>query len=163
MTTPCCPYCRSEDLKLIGALLIHPTGAPYESDMRMSDMEPEDVHVTREFLRCVACKKEFKATEAHKAAGEDVQDVAWEVTQHGVKIPIVCPECGNQEHFVRTVLELVRKDEDVVVEDGVPELQFVGGDIVVDHRAHLHYRCGNEDCDGVVELFTNDFHIVHST
>ena len=162
MSDACCPHCRSTELLLVGAVLLNPEGYPYRKGLRLSDFDTKHISVSREYLRCKACGKEFKADDARKASGEDVEDATWELTEHGVRVPVICPVCDNRSHFVRTVLELVRKDEDVLIKDGEPELQFVGGNVAVDHRAVLEYKCGAEECEGTVQLFTNDFHIVHS-
>lgn len=162
MADVCCPVCRSEEIRIIGAVLVSPEGEPYRPGLHLKDMDPSQIHLTREFLRCEECKEQFQLSVAQKAAGMEVEEVVWEVTERGVRVPIICPKCHNQKHFVRTVLELVRKDEDVLVEKGEAEVQFVGGDVVVDHRAILTYACGKAECDGQISLFTNDFHIVHT-
>lgn len=162
MSQVCCPQCRSEKLSLIGGMLISPEGVPYKEGLHLADIAPEKVHVAREFLRCDTCRMQFKLADGQAAAGIDVKAALWEVTEHGVRVPIICPRCGNQDHFVRSVLELVRKDEDVLINDGKAEVQFIGGGVVVDHRAVLTYACGEDGCTGEIALFSNEFHIVHT-
>lgn len=116
-----------------------------------------DFAVTRELVRCVECEHRVTLEEARKAANLPIDNAMWEDTDQQIKKPIVCPECKNQEWFVRDVFRLTETAEYVKIEDGEATVNENTGDPLQIDEVRMRYRCAVTDCDGVIELRTGNY------
>jgi len=156
-TKPCCPNCRSTELRIVGCFLLGPEGVPLDGSVTPELLLSSDFAVTRELVRCTDCSHRDTLEDARIAANLPTHNVLWENTDHGIRKPIVCSICGNQEHFVREVVRVRRETEYVTVLDGEATVTDTGGAPIAGAEVRLQYTCALEECDGVVVLRQGDY------
>lgn len=156
-TKPCCPNCRSTELRIVGCVLLGPEGVALTDDVSPELFLSNDFAVTRELVRCNECSHRATLDDARTAADLPTTNVLWEDTRHNIKRPVVCPACGNAEHFVREVIRVKRESEYVYVEESCAVVKDPGGDPELLEEIRLQYQCAADNCEGVILLHTGEF------
>jgi len=152
---PCCPTCRSEDVSLIGGILVGTQGVPLNDHVILEDLVATQPTITNELLYCNQCNKHVLLHDAKRAAGLPVAAYLWEHNAVGNKIPIVCPKCANSTAFIRSVLVRGRGEQEVTISEGEVE-DVVDENIVVDDTVVLAYLCDMDECEGEIQLRDED-------
>jgi len=116
-----------------------------------------DFAVTRELVRCADCGDRSSLEDARRAANLPTTNVLWEDTQHNIKRPIICKDCGNAEYFVREVIRVRRELEYVHVEGSQAIVQDSGGAPELLEEIRVWYKCEKAECEGSIHLQPGDF------
>lgn len=146
---------------MVGCFLLGPEGVPLPEGHATPEMLlSSDFAVTRELIRCVTCNECATLDDARTAADLPTQNVLWEDTEHNIKMPVVCPVCQNQQHFVKQIIRASIVDELVEIQDGKVVSTTLGGDPALFQEISLRYLCDIEECDGVVVLHSAGYDLV---
>lgn len=157
-TKACCPYCHGTDLYLVGFFLLGPEGVPYSAQVNLKAVAAGDFAMTRELLRCDACGKNSTLENAQRAAKLPVSAAYWEMTDKGIKRPVVCPKCQNTTHFVRDAVKVVETQEIVeVVSPTDVTIHGMSSDAVTREVVATKYWCNEEACDGCVSIRIDNY------
>jgi ribosomal protein S26 len=155
---PCCPNCRSENLIVIGAVILNSTGVLIEE--KDSLLKRKDTRISHEMLRCLNCSTETTLLKAKEAAGIPLTGIYWEKNRYGLPVPVKCASCGNTEHFSRAVKQLVDNRVQVEIKDGQVVSEETGADPLVLDSATTAYFCA--DCDTEILIDEREFDLVPS-
>jgi hypothetical protein len=160
ITKPCCPSCRSTELRLVGCFLLGPEGIPITESVTPELLLTSDFAITRALVRCEVCTQRATLEEARNAASLPTTNVLWEDTDFNIKAPIVCPMCKNTEFFVREVVRAYQETEYVSIQESKAVVTGEGGDPSVLQEVSQRYLCSEDGCVGVITLRSGTYTLV---
>jgi len=137
--------------------LLGPEGVPVDETVTPELLLSSDFAVTRELVRCAECSHRATLDDARVASNLPTTNVLWEDTDLNIKKPIVCPKCGNAEHFAREVVRAVQESELIKIEECKATVVDRGGDPEILDEVRRRYLCVMADCGGEVVLHTEDY------
>jgi len=151
-----CPRCFATDCLLVVAAYVYSTkGVEDQPDFRVETLGLDTAHISQKLYLCQQCQAHVPEPELRKAQQLQEKTIYWQRDVRGRRIPVVCPQCKNAQHFVVKTLVLSEQDVPVEVmsENHLKELQTVA-DRVDRGTIPLTFVCANERCRG--EIFINE-------
>jgi len=153
-----CPHCYSKELRIVGCYVYSQQGAPYSDDFSFLDLKHEDTFESQKMFRCESCQKHVTQVEANTAAAFAEPATRWEKSMTGRVVPVICPICKNRTNFVREQLALSEQIHNVMVGGmDVEVLDLLTEDLR--ETVTLNYRCGLEECPGIVQVNEDTFKV----